>query len=106
MRIIIRPADLERDRDVLVRTLAQYLTPTSNQTRFDWLYHRNPHGPTRAWLAFDGDTGEVVGASAAFARRVVAEGIGKTGWVLGDFCIADKYRSLGPALQLQKATLQ
>lgn len=34
------------------------------------------------------------------------DGVEKSGWVLGDFCIAENYRSLGPALQLQKATLE
>ena len=106
MRIVVRPADLDQDRDLLVRTLSQYLTPTSSHARFEWLYRRNPHGPTRAWLAVDNDSGEVVGASAAFARRLMVKGTERPAWVLGDFCIADKYRSLGPALQLQKTTLQ
>lgn len=48
----------------------------------------------------------MVGLSGAFARRIVVDGVEKSGWVLGDFCIAENYRSLGPALQLQKATLE
>jgi len=28
------------------------------------------------------------------------------GWVLGDFCLAQEYRSLGPALELQRACLE
>jgi hypothetical protein len=106
MGITIRPANLEQDRDLMVATLSRYLTPTSNQDRFDWLYRQNPHGATRAWLAFDSDNGEVAGASAAFARRMIVNGDERAGWVLGDFCVAEKYRSLGPALQLQRATLQ
>jgi hypothetical protein len=90
----------------MVATLSRYLTPTSNQDRFDWLYRQNPHGATRAWLAFDSDNGEVAGSSAAFARRMIVNGDERAGWVLGDFCVAEKYRSLGPALQLQRATLQ
>jgi hypothetical protein len=106
MGITIRPANLEQDRDLMVATLSRYLTPTSNQDRFDWLYRQNPHGATRAWLAVDSDTGEVAGSSAAFARRMVVNGDERAGWVLGDFCVAEKYRSLGPALQLQRATLK
>lgn len=106
MRIVIRPADLDQDRDLLVKTLSLYLTPTSSLNRFNWLYRQNPHGLTRAWVAFDSDNGELVGSSAAFARRFMVKGTERAGWVLGDFCIADKYRSLGPALQLQRATLQ
>jgi hypothetical protein len=101
----IRPADLERDKELLISMLFQHLTPSSDQARFEWLYQRNPHGPARAWIATDAATGEAIGTSAAFSRRAVVNGVEKTGWVLGDFCISDKYRSLGPALQLQRATL-
>ncbi|HET7872033.1 MAG TPA: hypothetical protein VFL42_05935 [Terriglobales bacterium] len=105
MKIAIQPADLDRDREVLISTLRHYLTPTSNMSRFEWLYRQNPHGAPQVWLARDNETGEVVGASAAFRRRAIVNGCAKAGWVLGDFCVADKYRSLGPALQLQRATL-
>jgi len=105
MKIIIRPADLNQDKQILVTTLRRYLTPSSDENRFEWLYRQNPHGPARAWLAEDHEGGEVVGASAAFRRRAIVDGREKTGWVLGDFCVADRYRSLGPALQLQRSTL-
>ncbi|HEX7960155.1 MAG TPA: hypothetical protein VF493_09575 [Terriglobales bacterium] len=105
MKIAIRPADLKEDKDLLIATLGRYLTSSSNEERFRWLYERNPHGPTRAWLAQDTASGATVGASAAFPRKIAVNGSETTGWVLGDFCIADDYRSLGPALQLQKATL-
>ena len=105
MKIAIRPADLKEDKDLLIATLGRYLTSSSNEERFRWLYERNPHGQARAWLAQDSASGATVGASAAFPRQILVNGSEATGWVLGDFCIADEYRSLGPALQLQKATL-
>lgn len=103
--VTIRPANLPRDKELIVRTLHRYLSSDWPETRFEWLYQGNPHGPTRAWLAVDDTNNDIVGTSAAFPRRISVNGIEKTGWVLGDFCIADKYRSLGPALQLQRATL-
>lgn len=106
MNIQVRPVDIAQDRDLLISTLRQYLTPLSNQRRFDWLYHQNPHGIGRAWIATDVSSGQTIGASAAFPRRVCLSGTERTGWVLGDFCVADQYRSLGPALQLQRATLE
>src|SRR2546423_1802084 len=105
MKIVIRPADLKHDKELLIATLGRYLTPSSNEAGFRWLYDQNPHGPTRAWLALDSASGATVGASAAFSRKIVIDGSERMGWVLGDFCIADQYRSLGPALQLQRATL-
>jgi hypothetical protein len=103
--LLTQPADLKRDRQALIAMLYRYVTPFSNEARFDWLYTQNPHGPAQAWVARDSESGEVVGTSAAFRRRAILNGTERTGWVLGDFCMADKYRSLGPALQLQRATL-
>ena len=103
MTIAIRPADLEKDKAVIIEALFRNLTPASDEKRFNWLYLKNPTGPAHAWLAEE--DGNVVGISAAFARGIQNNGTQKTGWVLGDFCVAEKYRSLGPALQLQRATL-
>lgn len=105
MKILIRAADLDHDRELLIGTISRYLTPDCDANRFDWLYRQNPHGPARAWLATDAETGETLGASAAFSRRARVRGRETTGCVLGDFCVADKCRSLGPAMQLQRATL-
>ncbi|MBI3756937.1 MAG: hypothetical protein HY267_03070 [Deltaproteobacteria bacterium] len=105
MRIVVRPADLVKDREVLIETLRRYLTPQSDATRFDWLYRNNPWGVARAWLAFDLDTQEAIGVGSAFPRRFYTPAGPRTGFVLGDFCVSDQYRSLGPALQLQRACL-
>ncbi|MGE5323312.1 MAG: hypothetical protein ACM3SW_10640 [Actinomycetota bacterium] len=88
-----------------MKTMRSCLTPSFSDTRYDWLYRQNPHGRARAWLAQNLENGDIVGVSAAFKREACAQGSERSGWILGDFCIADTYRSLGPALQLQKATL-
>jgi len=43
--------------------------------------------------------------AGAFPRRMLVEGRAVTGWLLGDFCVAETHRALGPALQLQRACL-
>jgi hypothetical protein len=105
MAIVVRPADLEKDRGLLIDTFSRFLTPLSDNRRFDWLYLGNPHGRARAWLATDGSE-RVIGACAAFPRRFYFGDGRIAGVVLGDFCIAPEYRSLGPALQLQRACLE
>ncbi len=105
MRITVRPAVLEAERDLLIQALFRYLTPLSDARRFDWLYRNNPHGSAQAWIATEAGNSNVVGVAAAFPRRVVVGGEEKLGYVLGDFCINASYRSLGPALQLQRACL-
>jgi hypothetical protein len=83
----------------------RYLTPNSDENRFRWLYKQNPYGLGRAWVAFDGEKG-IVGAAAAFPRRYYFQGAERLGWVLGDFCLSEQFRSMGPALKLQRACMQ
>ena len=56
-------------------------------------------------MAFNCETGQPIGVSAAFPRLAHPSSVAKKAWVLGDFCISEEYRTLGPALQLQRATL-
>jgi hypothetical protein len=98
-------ADLDADRHAIVACLARHLTERPEDTRFDWLYREGPHGTARAWLARETTTGEIVGVAAAFPRRLRIRGVSYTALILGDFCIAEAYRSLGPALRLQRACL-
>lgn len=97
-------ADLQRDAAQIESALRRYLNPNANKTRFEWLYNQNYHGKAMVWLAFD-DQGSLVGTSAAFPRTVYFNGAKLQAWVLGDFCIDDQCRTVGPALQLQKACL-
>jgi GNAT superfamily N-acetyltransferase len=103
--LTVRAADLQRDRGSLVRFLSQFLSPEADDRRFGWLYLRNPHGEAKGWLALRSGSDEIVGASFLFPRRVYLGGTEATASVLGDFCIHPDYRSLGPAVQLQRATL-
>jgi hypothetical protein len=105
MSIAVRQADLESDRQAIIDIIARYLNPRSGQSRFDWLYKNNPQGGSRAWVAVDTDSGAMVGMLGAFLRHVYVAGREEPAWVLGDFCIDDQYRSLGPALMLQRACL-
>jgi hypothetical protein len=105
MGIRIRQAVLDEDRSVLVEMIGRYLTPLSDGKRFAWLYRGNPHGQARAWLACSPSDSTIIGMAAAFPRRFLIRGVETVGWVLGDFCVSDRNRSLGPALQLQRACL-
>ena len=105
MATVIRRADLETDRGLLIDAIGRWLAPGADGgRRFDWLYRQGPHGPAQVWIAKDED-GSLIGAAAAFPRRMYTEGVIKTGCVLGDFFVTPEYRSLGPAVQLQRACL-
>lgn len=106
MSLKIRPGDIEADRETAIRLLSRYVNPAYDRRRFDWLYRAAPAGQGRLWIAEDGSTGNAVGVAGAFPRRMLVEGRNVTGWLLGDFCVAETYRALGPALQLQRTCLE
>ena len=104
MAIYVRQASLIDDERILTGLAQRYLNEDADERRFRWLYRENPFGPARAWIAYEKDN-EAVGMAAVFPRRMYCDGVAVSGCVLGDLCIATKFRSLGPALQLQRACL-
>lgn len=105
MAIDVCQASLIDDEKILTDLARKYLTKEADERRFRWLYRENPFGPARAWIAYEKDV-EAVGMAAVFPRQIYCDGDAVRGCVLGDLCIATKYRSLGPALQLQRACLE
>jgi hypothetical protein len=104
MAVYVREANLIEDQGILTDLARMYLNSDADKNRFRWLYRENPFGPARAWIACGKDD-EAVGMAAVFPRRMYCDGVEVPGCVLGDLCISTKYRSLGPALQLQRACL-
>jgi len=103
--ISIRRANMDADRSELTELLCRNLSSDAGGVRFDWLYFKNPHGSARVWTAVESASDRMVGAAAAFPRRFFVAGSTRLGQVLGDFCIDQQHRSLGLALQLQRACL-
>lgn len=106
MTNLVRSAEVHEERTVIVAFLSTYLSPDANDSRYEWLYCKNPEGMARVWVAREAETGMIIGVSAAFPRRIHRGGEEVRGYVLGDFCIHPDYRSLGPALALQKSSLE
>jgi len=106
MANLVRPAEVNGEGAALTAFLSAYLSPDATDARFEWLYCKNPEGMARAWVACEAETGRIVGIAAAFPRRIRCRGEEVQGYVLGDFCIHPDYRSLGPALALQRRSLE
>ena len=103
---LVRPAQIDGEKAALTAFLSTHLSPDATEDRYEWLYCNNPAGLARVWVACDDAAGKIIGVSAAFPRRVSIRGQEMRGYVLGDFCIHPDYRSLGPALALQRSTLE
>jgi hypothetical protein len=90
----------------LIELFREQLTPRSDAARFKWLYCDGPFGEALAWVTYDEATAEIVGAAGAFPRKIYFESEARMGLVLGDFCMKERFRSLGPSLQLQRACVE
>jgi GNAT superfamily N-acetyltransferase len=106
MKVTVRPARYESDEQELTDVLQANLPYRPHARFFSWLYRGNPDGEALAWVATDPEGRRIVGAAAAFPRRLYCNGREARGYVLGDFCINPEYRSLGLALALQRACLE
>ena len=104
MTFAVRESDIEAEKNGLVGLLVQNFDgwKAEADAKFEWLYLANPFGRARAW-ALESGADRFLGLSAAFPRRLRTEGRPFDAWVLGDFCVDQAHRSLGPALQLQRA---
>ncbi len=102
----IRRADLRADEGAIRALLARNLPAAASERRYAWLYLGNPEGPALVWIAEDAASGEPVGTSAAHAREVRVDGRPFRALNLSDFAVDAAHRSLGPALQLLRATLE
>lgn len=100
----MRPVDLVSEREELLRLLQRNLPDLDHRNRFEWLYIGNPAGQPYAWFVCGDET--AIGVASVFPRFVwIGADIVKCGQV-GDFAVDAAFRSLGPALALQKATLR
>jgi GNAT superfamily N-acetyltransferase len=105
-RVEIRAADLAADRDVLVGLLRQYSTVRSNHERYRWFYEDNPHGPATVFLAIEPESRQIIGSGAVIPRRMTFRDEMPLASVMADFWVHPQYRSLGPALKLQRACME
>lgn len=104
MAVTVRPADHDVESGELLSLLEKNLPDMPHGRRFKWLYGDNPAGVAWSWLACERETGKAVGVASVFPRNLwLGNEVRRCGQV-GDFAIDPGYRSLGPALMLQRAT--
>src|SRR5262245_51216017 len=84
--------------------LERNLIDLDHRRRFAWLYTQNPAGPARTWLVRERGSETPVGMASLFPRWVRLNGQTCLSGQVGDFAVDAGYRSLGPAVMLQRAT--
>ncbi|NOT97232.1 MAG: GNAT family N-acetyltransferase [Nitrospira sp.] len=104
MTIRVRPADLSVERDAILAVLSRNLAAFDHGARFSWLYLNNPCGQGLSWVVYDTNPDNIVGVASLFPRAVRVGGKTMLCGQVGDFAVDQKYRTLGPALMLQRAT--
>ncbi|GAG47926.1 unnamed protein product, partial [marine sediment metagenome] len=73
--------------------------------KFSWFYQKNPYGCASCWINKDIETNMIIGSTAIFPRKVNIKAELLLGGITGDFGVSEKYRTLGPALSLQRANI-
>lgn len=97
--------DIKPYRQELVRFWQKFMVSDYTDSRIDWLYGKNPDGPTTTWLAFPEGRDEIAGCGSIYPRTFNFRGKPVRTAIAVDFAVDQKYRVFGPALAIQKSIL-
>jgi hypothetical protein len=106
MTYCVIPLQLEQHREALLRLWRNFESPSldaSADRRLEWLYHQNPFGPVRTWLAAESAGGEVIGCGSVCPVRKYVRGRIVTIGITIDFAVESGHRRAGAALAIQRA---
>lgn len=98
----IRAAGPDDRREIIA--LMGNIYPGDMSARYEWLYLNNPHGQALSWLAVEAATGDAVGCTSIFPRRVKVGRRDRTGGIGGDCFIEPRARRQGLATRLHAAS--
>jgi hypothetical protein len=103
MSIAVRRASPIDDREEMLELLDRNL-PDLPMIGFDWRYLSNPAGEARTWFVYRQNETSAVAMASVFPRRMYVDGRETIAGQVMHFVVDAKYRSLGPAVLLQRAT--
>ena len=87
------------DREHIINLMGKVYSGDMRE-RYAWLYENNPHGDALSWVAIERETGEAVGCTSVFPRRVMVDGRERIGGIGGDCFIEPRVRRQGLATAL------
>ena len=106
MNLAVRPASLLEERKELLALLDRNLPTFNMGAHFGWRHEGNPAGPGWCWVLYNRNSGALGGMTSVFPRPMYAGGRLLLCGQVGEFVVDSTYRSLGPAVMLQRATFE
>jgi len=105
MSLAVRPASaaVADDRLQMMDLLGRNL-PNIQDWHFEWRHFANPAGPAWSWFLYEKPGGAVVGMASVLPRFMLVDGKPVVCGQVFEFVVDAGYRSLGPAVMLQRAT--
>lgn len=100
----MRRASLYQDQEEMLDILGRNFG-ADQSLHFNWRHIDNPAGEAWVWFAFD-QHGKTVATVSAFPRRMFVNGKAVLCGQVGGFAVDAEYRSLGPAVLLQRTTFE
>ena len=102
----LRQASLSEDREELISVLERHFPAFHMRPHFTWRHEGNPAGPGWSWVIYDRNTGAIGAMTSLFPRPMLVDGKRVLCGQVGEFAVDATYRSLGPAVMLQRATFR
>jgi hypothetical protein len=97
---------MSADRDEMIAILERNLPGIPMRAEFQWRHEDNPAGPGWSWVVCDRNSGRIGAMTSLFPRAIYLNGKLTVCGQVGEFVVDQGYRSLGPAVMLQRATFQ
>ena len=105
MSMAIRQASLVDEQEQLVEILDRNLPGRPNR-KIQRRRHANPLGPGWSWVAYPKGSDTIVAMASVFPRSFRVDGRKVVCGQVVEFAVEPRYRSLGPAVLLQRATFE
>jgi RimJ/RimL family protein N-acetyltransferase len=93
----------EKHKMHVLEMLSEHMPGADVVRRHAWLYEQNPHGRALTVVAYDSKTGEPLGLTSVFPRRIMVAGRMRMGSIGGDGYVRPVARRRGVATTMHRA---
>src|ERR1700722_17123209 len=106
MNLALRPASLPEDTEELIAVLQRNFPGSPMRAIFRWRREGNPAGAGWTWVVYDRQSGAIGAMTSLYPRPMYIDGKLVLCGQVAEFAVDEAYRSLGPAMMLQRATFE